>query len=115
MIAFFGDWDAGNISADFNHDGFVNGDDYDAFASAFESAHPSADFNADGFSDFVTSAPFLIIIAGLAVSFWVELRYDARHELLAGLRRSQPAGAAPATSPTEPAGTSYDTTTSPDA
>ena len=63
----------------------------------------------------VTSAPFLIIIAGLAVSFWVELRYDARHELLAGLRRSQPAGAAPATSPTEPAGTSYDTTTSPDA
>lgn len=27
----------------------------------------------------VTSAPFLLIIAGLAVSFWVELRYDRRH------------------------------------
>ncbi len=35
--------------ADIDHNGFVNGDDYDAFASAFESAHPSADFNADGF------------------------------------------------------------------
>ncbi|MBL8760073.1 MAG: hypothetical protein JNL50_02105 [Phycisphaerae bacterium] len=35
--------------ADFNHDGFVNGDDYDAFASAFESADLSADLNRDGF------------------------------------------------------------------
>ncbi len=35
--------------ADFNADGIVTSDDYDAFASAFESAHPTADFNADGF------------------------------------------------------------------
>ncbi|MBL8761517.1 MAG: VCBS repeat-containing protein, partial [Phycisphaerae bacterium] len=35
--------------ADFNGDGFVNGDDYDAFAEAFDVADPSADFNADGF------------------------------------------------------------------
>jgi len=36
-------------AADANHDGFVNGDDYDAFAEGFESADPSADFNHDGF------------------------------------------------------------------
>ncbi|MFO0835260.1 MAG: hypothetical protein U0638_09830 [Phycisphaerales bacterium] len=35
--------------ADFNDDGFVNGDDYDGFASAFDVADPLADFNADGF------------------------------------------------------------------
>ncbi|NUQ51304.1 MAG: hypothetical protein HUU19_01250 [Phycisphaerales bacterium] len=35
--------------ADFNNDGFVNGDDYDAFASAFDNAAPDADFNHDGF------------------------------------------------------------------
>lgn len=35
--------------ADFNHDGFVNGDDYDYFANAFESGDPSADMNNDGF------------------------------------------------------------------
>ncbi|MFO0834417.1 MAG: GC-type dockerin domain-anchored protein [Phycisphaerales bacterium] len=35
--------------ADVNHDGFVNGDDYDSFAEGFESADPSADFNRDGF------------------------------------------------------------------
>ncbi len=29
-------FEAGDIGADFNHDGFVNGDDYDAFASRFE-------------------------------------------------------------------------------
>ncbi|MFO0833489.1 MAG: GC-type dockerin domain-anchored protein [Phycisphaerales bacterium] len=35
--------------ADFNLDGFVNGDDYDAFASLFESGDIGADVNHDGF------------------------------------------------------------------
>lgn len=35
--------------ADFNLDGFVNGDDYDAFAAAFEAGDSSADLSADGF------------------------------------------------------------------
>ncbi|MBL8761981.1 MAG: PQQ-binding-like beta-propeller repeat protein, partial [Phycisphaerae bacterium] len=35
--------------ADFNHDGFVNGDDYDAFAEVFDAADPAADLNHDGF------------------------------------------------------------------
>ncbi len=35
--------------ADLNQDGFVNGDDYDMFASAFESGDPDADFNQDSF------------------------------------------------------------------
>ena len=35
--------------ADFNNDGFVNGDDYDGFASLFDVADPGADFNNDGF------------------------------------------------------------------
>lgn len=35
--------------ADFNQDGFVNGDDYDAFASAFEAADLAADLTRDGF------------------------------------------------------------------
>lgn len=35
--------------ADVNNDGFVNGDDYDAFASAFDVADLCADFNGDGF------------------------------------------------------------------
>ncbi|MCC6969699.1 MAG: hypothetical protein IT434_05700 [Phycisphaerales bacterium] len=35
--------------ADVNHDGFVNGDDYDSFAEGFETGDPSADFNQDGF------------------------------------------------------------------
>ncbi|MFO0833582.1 MAG: hypothetical protein U0638_01320 [Phycisphaerales bacterium] len=34
---------------DFNRDGFVNGDDYDGFASLFDVADPGADFNHDGF------------------------------------------------------------------
>ena len=38
-----------HCDADFNNDGFVNGDDYDAFASAFEAADISADVNHDGF------------------------------------------------------------------
>ncbi|MFO0836081.1 MAG: LamG-like jellyroll fold domain-containing protein [Phycisphaerales bacterium] len=36
-------------SSDTNCDGFVNGDDYDSFASAFETADPAADLNKDGF------------------------------------------------------------------
>lgn len=35
--------------ADFNHDGFVNGNDYDDFAVLFDEADPMADFNHDGF------------------------------------------------------------------
>ncbi|MCC6970801.1 MAG: hypothetical protein IT434_11350 [Phycisphaerales bacterium] len=35
--------------ADVNADGFVNGDDYDVFASFFDTADAEADFNADGF------------------------------------------------------------------
>lgn len=35
--------------ADLNHDGFVNGDDFDYFAEYFESGHPLADFNNDCF------------------------------------------------------------------
>lgn len=34
---------------DFNHDGFVNGLDYDEFASVFEAGDLAADFNNDGF------------------------------------------------------------------
>ncbi|MCC6968640.1 MAG: hypothetical protein IT434_00305 [Phycisphaerales bacterium] len=36
-------------SAEMNGDGFVNGDDYDAFASYFESGDLAADLNRDGF------------------------------------------------------------------
>ncbi|MBL8761334.1 MAG: endonuclease/exonuclease/phosphatase family protein [Phycisphaerae bacterium] len=36
-------------SAEMNDDGFVNGDDYDAFASLFEAGDLAADLNADGF------------------------------------------------------------------
>ncbi|MBL8761316.1 MAG: hypothetical protein JNL50_08450 [Phycisphaerae bacterium] len=35
--------------ADFNADGFVNGNDYDEFAGAFDVADPAADINGDGF------------------------------------------------------------------
>ncbi|MBL8759731.1 MAG: S8 family serine peptidase, partial [Phycisphaerae bacterium] len=35
--------------ADINTDGFVNGNDYDAFAEAFDAADPAADFDANGF------------------------------------------------------------------
>lgn len=42
-------WVACGCPADFNADGFVNGDDYDAFAELFDAADPAADFNADGF------------------------------------------------------------------
>ncbi|NUQ52419.1 MAG: hypothetical protein HUU19_06935 [Phycisphaerales bacterium] len=40
---------APNCPADFNHDSFVNGDDYDGFASLFEMGDLGADFNNDGF------------------------------------------------------------------
>ena len=40
---------ASACAADFNGDGFVNGDDYDQFASAFEAGSLQADLNADGF------------------------------------------------------------------
>ncbi|MBL8760103.1 MAG: hypothetical protein JNL50_02265 [Phycisphaerae bacterium] len=35
--------------ADSNCDSFVNGDDFDLFASQFESGDPQADINHDGF------------------------------------------------------------------
>ncbi len=40
---------AGYCTSDFNLDGFVNGDDYDAFASAFDEGTFEADINRDGF------------------------------------------------------------------
>ncbi len=46
--AYFARW-ACLCPADFNGDGFVNGDDYDAFASLFDIADPGADLNNDGF------------------------------------------------------------------
>ncbi len=42
-------WHACDCPAYFNHDGFVNGADYDDFAVLFDAADPAADFNADGF------------------------------------------------------------------
>ncbi|MCC6971722.1 MAG: hypothetical protein IT434_16035 [Phycisphaerales bacterium] len=39
----------GGCTADLNNDGFVNGDDYDYFASMFEAADPGADINSDSF------------------------------------------------------------------
>ncbi|MBL8761518.1 MAG: hypothetical protein JNL50_09470 [Phycisphaerae bacterium] len=36
-------------AADFNNDGFVNGDDYDTFAVLFDAGDTGADFNHDGF------------------------------------------------------------------
>jgi hypothetical protein len=38
-----------NCPGDFNNDGFINGDDYDAFAELFDIADPGADINHDGF------------------------------------------------------------------
>ncbi|MFO0836043.1 MAG: hypothetical protein U0638_13815 [Phycisphaerales bacterium] len=34
---------------DFDRNGFVNGDDFDAYGEAFDNAEPIADFNGDGF------------------------------------------------------------------
>ncbi|MFO0833930.1 MAG: GC-type dockerin domain-anchored protein [Phycisphaerales bacterium] len=39
----------GMCRADYNGDGFVNGDDYDAFAEDFDEGWPGADMNHDGF------------------------------------------------------------------
>lgn len=39
----------GGCTADLNKDGFVNGDDYDYFASLFESGDIGADINSDSF------------------------------------------------------------------
>ncbi len=39
----------GMCAADYTGDGFVNGDDYDAFAEDFDQAWPGADMNHDGF------------------------------------------------------------------
>ena len=35
--------------ADFNHDGYVNGNDYDEFAGLFETGDHGADLNQDGY------------------------------------------------------------------
>jgi len=40
---------APNCPGDFNHDGYVNGNDYDAFAELFETGDSGADFNHDGY------------------------------------------------------------------
>lgn len=39
----------GGCVADFDHNGFVNGNDYDLFADAFDAASSEADINKDGF------------------------------------------------------------------
>ncbi|MBL8760392.1 MAG: hypothetical protein JNL50_03735 [Phycisphaerae bacterium] len=52
LISFFTDdtvLQVFNCPPDVNSDGFVNGDDYDAFASGFEAGDAFADFNEDGF------------------------------------------------------------------
>lgn len=36
-------------AADFNHDGFVTGHDFDAYVNAFETGDPASDFDQDGF------------------------------------------------------------------
>ena len=38
--------------ADFNADGFLTFEDFDAFVGAFEAGEPAADFDADGFLTF---------------------------------------------------------------
>jgi|GEM_PF-6539771 len=45
--------------ADFNHDGFLDFTDFDAFVTAFESGDASADFNGDGFLDFTDFDAFV--------------------------------------------------------
>lgn len=41
--------DPTNVSADVNHDGFVNGDDADLYGRWFEAGDDRADFDGDGF------------------------------------------------------------------
>lgn len=43
------DVDPAHCPADFDHNGFVNGTDYDDFADAFDQGLPSADFDRNGF------------------------------------------------------------------
>lgn len=49
----FADWMQRNFvdpcRADFNHDGFLTGDDYDAYVDSFVAGDSPADFNGDGF------------------------------------------------------------------
>ena len=40
---------AGYCTSDFNLDGYVNGNDFDAFATAFENGSFEADVNLDGY------------------------------------------------------------------
>lgn len=47
--AYFARYRSCSCPADFNHDGFVNGNDYDDFAVLFDEANQAADFNGDGF------------------------------------------------------------------
>jgi len=48
-----GFWVFGNACpADFNGDGFLTFEDFDAFVGAFEAGAPNADFNLDGFLTF---------------------------------------------------------------
>ena len=42
----------GPCPADFNQDGFLTFEDFDAFVGAFEAGEAPADFNADGFLTF---------------------------------------------------------------
>ncbi|MFO0835766.1 MAG: RHS repeat-associated core domain-containing protein [Phycisphaerales bacterium] len=56
--------------ADYNHDGYVNGDDYDSFADDFDNAETAADVNFDGyvngtdFDDFSEAWDFSGFVAG---------------------------------------------------
>jgi hypothetical protein len=45
--------------ADYNHDGFVDGIDYDQFNNAFEAGDPAADLNGDGFVDGIDYDQFM--------------------------------------------------------
>ena len=45
--------------ADFNHDGFLDYTDFDAFVQAFEAGASTADFNSDGFLDFTDFDAFV--------------------------------------------------------
>ncbi len=59
------DWSTGEIwrlscGADFNSDGFLTFEDFDAFVSAFEAGNSDADFNKDGFLDFSDFDDFVV-------------------------------------------------------
>jgi hypothetical protein len=46
--------------ADFDHNGFVNGDDADGFAIAFDAGDPAADFDGNGFVNGDDADAFMI-------------------------------------------------------